>query len=315
MGLAETRAGSRSIWRPLATFLILGFALSWYPWALHALGRPGNGGPNPIGLLLAALIATLPLLFILFHLIKLGGTSVQWHFFTNMPKPVGEAGGGMANAIVGTVIIVGAASLIGLPVGIGAGLYLAEHPATRLAYVTRFLADVLNGLPSIVMGIFAWQFLVRPIGHFSAWAGSVALAAMMIPQVARTTEEIVRTVPVSLREAALALGYARWRTSLAIVLRTASAGIVTGALVAIARIAGETAPLLFTAFGNQFWSTSLNQPISALPLQIFTYAVSPYDDWHAQAWGGALVLIAMILIISLVARLATRRRFAGMGGD
>lgn len=264
---------------------------------------------------LAALIATLPLLFILFHLIELGGTSLRWHFFTNIPKPVGEEGGGMSNAIVGTVIIVGVASAIGLPVGIGAGLYLAEHAATRLAYATRFLADVLNGLPSIVMGIFAWQFLVRPVGHFSAWAGSVALAAMMIPQVARTTEEIVRTVPVSLREAALALGYARWRTSLSIVLRTASAGIVTGALVAIARIAGETAPLLFTAFGNQFWSTSLNRPIAALPLQIFTYAVSPYDDWHAQAWAGSLVLIAMILIISLVARIVTRRRFAGMGGD
>jgi phosphate transport system permease protein len=264
---------------------------------------------------LAALIATLPLIFILFHLIDLGGSSVQWHFFTNMPKPVGESGGGMANAIVGTIILVAAASVIGLPVGIGAGLYLAEHSATRLANITRFLADVLNGLPSIVMGIFAWQFLVRPIGHFSAWAGSVALAAMMIPQVARTTEEIVRTVPVSLREAALALGYARWRTSLSIVLRTASAGVVTGALVAIARIAGETAPLLFTAFGNQFWSTSLNQPIAALPLQIFTYAVSPYDDWHAQAWAGALVLISMILIISLVARVATRRRFAGTGGD
>jgi phosphate transport system permease protein len=263
----------------------------------------------------AAVIATLPLLFILFHLIELGGSSLQWHFFTNIPKPAGETGGGMSNAIVGTIIIVGLASVIGLPVGIGAGLYLAEHSATRLAHATRFLADVLNGLPSIVMGIFAWQFLVRPVGHFSAWAGSVALAAMMIPQVGRTTEEIVRTVPVSLREAALALGYARWRTSLSIVLRTASAGIVTGALVAIARIAGETAPLLFTAFGNQFWSTSPNQPMAALPLQIFTYAVSPYDDWHAQAWAGSLVLIAMILIISLVARVATRRRFAGMGGD
>jgi len=264
---------------------------------------------------LAAIVATLPLLFILFHLIKLGGSSVRWHFFTSMPKPVGESGGGMANAIVGTLIIVGAASVVGLPVGIGAGLYLAEHAGTRLANITRFLSDVLNGLPSIVMGIFAWQFLVRPIGHFSAWAGSIALAAMMIPQVARTTEEIVRTVPVSLREAALALGYARWRTSLLIVLRTASAGIVTGTLVAIARIAGETAPLLFTAFGNQFWSTSLNRPIAALPLQIFTYAVSPYEDWHTQAWAGSLVLISLILIISLIARFATRRRFAGMGGD
>src|SRR5579862_5978709 len=269
-----------------------------------------------VGLIIAAaILATIPLIVITMYLIKFGAGSVHWHFFTNMPKPVGESGGGMANAIVGTLMLVGTASVIGLPVGIGAGLYLAEHRGTRLANTTRFLADVLNGLPSIVMGIFAWQILVRPVGHFSAWAGGVALAAMMIPQVARTTEEIVRTVPVSLREAALALGYARWRTSLSIVLRTASAGIVTGALVAIARIAGETAPLLFTAFGNQFWSTSLNQPISALPLQIFTYAVSPYDDWHAQAWGGALVLIAMILIISLVARFATRRRFAGTGGD
>jgi phosphate transport system permease protein len=263
----------------------------------------------------AAVIATLPLLFILFHLIKLGGSSLQWHFFTNIPKPSGETGGGMANAIVGTIIIVGLASVIGLPIGIGAGLYLAEHAGTRLAHATRFLADVLNGLPSIVMGIFAWQFLVRPLGHFSAWAGSVALAAMMIPQVGRTTEEIVRTVPVSLREAALALGYARWRTSLSIVLRTASAGIVTGALVAIARIAGETAPLLFTAFGNQFWSTSPNRPMAALPLNIFIYAISPYDDWHTQAWAGSLVLIGMILIISLVARFATRGRFAGAGGD
>ena len=259
---------------------------------------------------LAAILATLPLVIVLFYLLKQGATSLQWHFFTNMPKPVGESGGGMANAIVGTLMLIGTASVIGLPVGIGAGLYLAEHRGSRLANTTRFLADVLNGLPSIVMGIFAWQILVRPVGHFSAWAGGVALAAMMIPQVARTTEEIVRTVPVSLREAALALGYARWRTSLTVVLRTATAGVVTGALVAIARIAGETAPLLFTAFGNQFWSTSLNQPVAALPLQIYTYALSPYDDWHAQAWAGALVLIALILIISLVARVATRGRFA-----
>jgi phosphate transport system permease protein len=259
---------------------------------------------------LAAVLATLPLVIVLLYLLKQGASSLRWHFFTNMPKPVGELGGGMANAIVGTLMLIGIASAIGLPVGIGAGLYLAEHRGSRLANVTRFLADVLNGLPSIVMGIFAWQILVRPIGHFSAWAGGVALAAMMIPQVARTTEEIVRTVPVSLREAALALGYARWRTSLTVVLRTATAGVVTGALVAIARIAGETAPLLFTAFGNQFWSTSLNQPVAALPLQIYTYALSPYDDWHAQAWAGALVLIALILIISLVARVATRGRFA-----
>ena len=215
----------------------------------------------------------------------------------------------MANAIVGTLVVVGTASLIGLPIGIAAGLYLAEKRTTPLAYTVRFLADVLNGLPSIVVGIFAWEFLVRPIGHFSALAGSVALAAMMIPLVTRTTEEMLRVVPTSLREAALALGYPKWRTSIAVVLRTALAGIATGALVAIARIAGETAPLLFTALGNQFWSTSLKAPIAALPLQIFTYAISPYDEWHRQAWAGALVLIVIVLIISVAARFATRSRF------
>ena len=260
---------------------------------------------------LGAALATLPLLFIFFHLLKEGAGAVQWHFFTNLPQPAGESGGGMANAIAGTLILIGIASAIGLPVGVGAGLYLAERGRTQLATIVRFLSDVLNGLPSIVMGIFAWQFIVRPMGRFSAVAGGVALGAMMIPMVTRTTEEMVRLVPVSLREAALALGYARWRTSLSIVLRTATAGIVTGALVAIARIAGETAPLLFTALGNQFWSLELDAPIAALPLQIFTYAVSPYDDWHAQAWAGALVLITLVLLISVAARYATRTRFAG----
>ena len=261
----------------------------------------------------AAVVATLPLIFILFHLVKEGASSISLDFFTRMPVPVGEARGGLANAIVGTLILVGVAAAMGLPVGIGAGLYLAEHGRTRLANVVRFLSDVLNGLPSIVMGIFAWQFLVRPIGHFSALSGSVALAAMMIPMVTRTTEEMVRLVPVALREAALALGYTRWRTSLTVVLRTATAGIVTGALVAIARIAGETAPLLFTAFGNQFWSVRVSEPIAALPLQIFAYAISPYDEWHALAWAGALVLITLVLLISLAARFATRARFGGAG--
>jgi phosphate transport system permease protein len=263
----------------------------------------------------AAVLAVLPLLFIFLHLLELGIGSLSWDFFTKMPKPVGEAGGGLANAICGTLILIGLASAVGLPIGVGAGLFLAERKGTRLANGVRFLSDVLNGLPSIVMGIFAWQFLVRPVGHFSALAGGVALGAMMIPMVARTTEEMVGIVPVALREAALALGYPRWRTSLAIVLRTASAGIVTGALVAIARIAGETAPLLFTAFGNQFWSLSLRQPIAALPLQIFSYAISPYDAWHSLAWAGALVLIALIFIISLIARVATRARFSTGGGD
>jgi phosphate transport system permease protein len=258
---------------------------------------------------LAAVLATLPLLLILVHLLSKGASSLSLAFFTHMPRPVGEPGGGMANAIVGTLVLIGIATVIGLPIGIGAGLYLAEKKSSPLASTVRFLSDVLNGLPSIVMGIFAWEILVRPIGHFSALAGGVALGSMMIPLVTRTTEEMLLVVPTSLREAALALGYPRWRTSISVVLRTALAGIVTGALVAVARIAGETAPLLFTAIGNAFWSTSLSQPIAALPLQIFAYANSPYDEWHQQAWAGALVLIAIVLVISLAARFATRSRF------
>lgn len=262
----------------------------------------------------AAVLATLPLVLILGLLLKQGASSLNWAFFTAMPKPVGESGGGMANALAGTLMLIAIASAIGLPVGIGAGMYLAENRGARLASVVRFLSDVLNGLPSIVVGIFAWQFLVRPVKHFSALAGGIALAVMMIPLVARATEEMIRLVPNSLREAALALGYPRWRTSLTVVLRTALPGIVTGALVAVARIAGETAPLLFTAFGNQFWSTSLTQPISALPLQIFSYAISPYEEWHSLAWAGALVLLALVLVISLIARFVTRSRF-GHGHD
>jgi phosphate transport system permease protein len=262
----------------------------------------------------SAVLAVIPLIAILVYLLSKGAASLSPAFFTEMPRPVGEPGGGMANAIVGTLLLVGVASAIGLPIGIGAGLYLAERGRSKLADVVRFLSDVLNGIPSIVIGIFAWQFLVRPLGHFSALAGSVALAVMMIPLVTRTTEEMIRTVPASLREAALALGYTRWRTSLTVVLRTAMAGIVTGALVALARIAGETAPLLFTALGNQFWSTALDQPIAALPLQIFVYATGPFEEQHSLAWGGALVLIGIVLLISLVARFVTRARHAG-GGD
>ncbi len=261
----------------------------------------------------AAGIVLLPLLFILFYLLQKGATSLRPSFFTHLPRPPGEAGGGMANAIVGTLIVVGVASAVGVPIGVGSGLYLAEKKTGLLATMVRFLADVLNGLPSVVMGIFAWQLLVRPIGHFSALAGGVALAAMMVPTVTRTTEEIVRVVPNALREAALALGYPRWRASLRIVLPTAIGGIITGIMVAMARIAGETAPLLFTTFGNNFWSFSLNHPIDALPLRIFNYAISPYDDWHRQAWAGALVLITVILLISIVARAATRSRFTGKG--
>jgi len=262
----------------------------------------------------AAFVATLPLLFILGYLLLKGTTSINSDFFTRLPPPPGETGGGMGNALGGTLVLIGVAALIGLPIGIGSGLYLAEKRDSRLATIVRFLADVLNGLPSIVVGIFAWQVLVRPFGHFSALAGGVALGAMMIPLVSRTTEEMIRLVPVALREAALALGYSRWRTSLAIVLRTALPGIVTGALVAIARIAGETAPLLFTALGNQFWSFRLSEPIAALPLQIYSFAISPYDDWHRLAWAGALVLIGVVFVISVAARAATRSRF-GVGGD
>lgn len=263
---------------------------------------------------LSAIVATLPLILILWYLLRKGAASVDFNFFTHVPAPAGEAGGGMANAIVGTGIIVLVASVIGLPIGIGSGLFLAEQRGAKLATLVRFLSDVLNGLPSIVLGIFAWQLLVKPFKHYSALAGGIALAAMMIPLVTRATEEMIRLVPVSMREAALALGYTRWRTSLSVILRTALPGIVTGALVAIARIAGETAPLLFTAFGNQFWSLSPLQPIAALPLQIYVYAISAYDDWHAEAWAGALVLLGLILVISLAARYVTRNRF-GLGGD
>jgi phosphate transport system permease protein len=262
----------------------------------------------------AAVGATLPLLFILWHLVSTGAGALGADLFTKPPRPVGEEGGGMGNAIVGTLILVGIATGVGLPVGVGAGLYLAEHRGTALANSVRFLSDVLSGLPSIVTGIFIWTLIVRPMGRFSALAGGIALGTMMIPMIARTTEEMLHLMPSSLREAALALGYPRWRASLSIVLRTASAGIVTGALISLARVAGETAPLIFTAFGNQYWSTSPGQPIAALPLQIFTYAISPYDEWHRLAWAGALVLIALILVISITARFTTRGRFAGDNG-
>jgi len=264
---------------------------------------------------LAAIAATLPLLFIIMHLLRSGIGALNLDFFIHTPKPVGDAGGGMANAIAGTFLLIVLASSIGLPVGIGAGLYLAEYRGGKFATVVRFLSDVLNGLPSVVIGIFAWEILVRPVRHFSAMAGGIALAAMMIPLVTRATEEMIRTVHNALREAALALGYSQWRTSLTIVLRTAAPGIATGALVAIVRIGGETAPLLFTAFGNQFWSVSPGQPIAALPLQIFQYAISPYDEWHAQAWAGAVVLIGLVLVISIVARFATRSKFGAGSGD
>jgi phosphate transport system permease protein len=253
-------------------------------------------------------VAVLALVLILGYLVAKGASSLDWSFFVKNPVPAGQSGGGVANAIVGTVIIVGLAALIGLPIGIGTGLYLAEYGSGRLGWTVRFVADVLNGTPSIVVGIFAWTWLVKPMGHFSALAGSLALAVLMVPMIARTTEEMVRLVPHSLREAALALGYPRWRTSLRVVARTALAGILTGCLVGVARIAGETAPLLFTALGNLNFSTSILQPMQTLSLQIFTYGTGPFDEWHRLAWAAALVLMGLVLILALAARWALRSR-------
>ena len=258
----------------------------------------------------AAALAIIPLAAILVMLLTKGAGALDWNFFTRSAVPVGEPGGGFANAIVGTLLIVGVACAIGVPIGVGAGIYLAEFGGGTVGWLVRFVADTLNGIPSIIIGVFAWTLVVRPTGRFSALAGSIALACILVPIVARTTEEMVRLVPNSLREAALALGYPRWRTSLTVVARTARAGIVTGCLVAVSRVAGETAPLLFTALGNQFFSTSLLQPIAALPLQVYTYALGPYEEWHRQAWAGALVLIILVLLLGILARLATRSRYA-----
>jgi phosphate transport system permease protein len=263
-----------------------------------------------VGLMIGAVVvALLPLVFILLDLVLKGAGSLSLEFFTRTPAPAGESGGGVVHAIVGTLLIVGTASLIGLPIGIAAGIHCAEYPGSRLTSVTRFVADVLNGTPSIVVGVFAWAWIVATQRHFSALAGSAALAMLMIPMVLRTTEEMIKLVPNSLREAALALGYPRWRTSLGIGVRTMLPGIVTGSLLAVARVAGETAPLLFTALGSQYLSYDLNQPMAALPLTVFTYATGPYQEWHRYAWAAALVLILVVFVLSLGARLATRRRF------
>ena len=257
-------------------------------------------------------LAALALFLILGNLVIKGASSIDWAFFTRSPVPAGQTGGGVANAIVGTGIVVGLAAVIGVPIGVGAGMYLAEYGSGRLGWLVRFVADVLNGTPSIVIGIVGWIFIVKPQGHFSALAGSVALAILMIPMLSRTTEEMVRLVPNSLREAALALGYARWRTSLKIVARTALGGIVTGCLVAVARVAGETAPLLFTALGNLNFNVSIGQPTQTLSLQIYVYATGPFEEWHRLAWASALVLMGLVLIISLLARWVTRARYGSV---
>jgi phosphate transport system permease protein len=256
----------------------------------------------------AAAVAVAPLLLMLAQLLVNGVGQLTPTFFTRMPVPPGVRGGGVANAIVGSILLVAIAIIVAVPVGIGAGLYLAEHRRARFATMVRLLADVLSGLPTIVLGIFIWELVVRPSGHFSAWAGGMALALVVLPLVARATEEMVRLVPVSLSEAALALGFSRWRTAFTVVLRTAMPGILTAVLIAVARAAGEAAPLLFTAFGNPFWSTDPSRPIAALPLQIYAYAQSPYEEWRAQAWASALLLIVLVALISAGARAVVRTR-------
>jgi len=252
-------------------------------------------------------LVLVPLIAIFGYLLYRGVGSINWAFLTQTPKPVGEPGGGMANAIVGSGFILGIASLIGVPFGVGAGIYLAEFGRNRLGAVIRFTADVLNGVPSIVIGIVAYSIVVLYQRHFSALAGGVALAIMMVPTITRTTEEMLLLVPQALREAAYGLGIPRWRTTLSITLRTATSGVITGIMLAFARVAGETAPLLFTAFGNQYWNLRTDQPTAALPLQIFNYAISPYDEWHRQAWAGALVLILLIVSAVAAVRFAVRR--------
>jgi phosphate transport system permease protein len=256
---------------------------------------------------LAAAAVVLPLALIVGQLLAKGLPTLTPSFFLHMPKPVGEPGGGMANAIVGTLILVGLAALIAVPVGVGAGVWLAEYGRGRLAAVVRYTADVLAGVPSIVVGVVAYGLVVVPMGRFSALAGSVALGILMLPTLVRSTEEVVLLVPRSYREAALALGAPRWRTIQEVVIPSASAGIVTASMLAVARAAGETAPLLFTALGNRFWSVQLDQPIASLPVFIFDYARSPYEDWNRQAWTGALVLLLLVTLLSALLRITIRR--------
>jgi phosphate transport system permease protein len=264
-----------------------------------------------IGLsILSALLVIAPLFIIFTYTLSQGIGSLNLDFFIHMPKPVGENGGGMANAIVGSLIMVGMGAVIGLPIGILAGIYLAEFGRNAFGTAVGFLSDVLSGIPSIVIGVVAYILVVIPMGHFSAIAGSVALAILMIPTVTRTTEEMIRLVPHSLREASLALGIPNWKTTLQIILPTATKGITTGILLAVARAAGETAPLLFTALGNRFWSTSLNEPIASLTVFIYDYAKAPFDDWNRQAWAAAFVLICLVFIVNLAFRYVTRSRYA-----
>jgi phosphate transport system permease protein len=256
----------------------------------------------------SAVLVIAPLGLVFFHLLVNGASSVNWDFFTRLPKPVGEAGGGMVNAIVGSLELLALASIVGIPVGLLGGVYLAEYGTARVSWMVRFVADVLNGVPSITWGVVVYGLVVLRFKGFSAYAGGLALGLIMIPLILRTTEEVILLVPNGYREAALALGVSRWKTIVHIVMKTASKGIITGILLALARVGGETAPLLFTAFGNRFWNHSLSQPIAALPLQVFTYAISPYDDWHRQAWAGALVLVTGVFCVNVLVRILTRGR-------
>jgi phosphate transport system permease protein len=274
---------ARDTWRKLLSSLFVGFCA------------------------LSVIAALLPLAFILFFVIKEGIQALDLNFFVHMPAPVGETEGGMANAIVGTMMLTLIGSILAIPVGILSGVYASEYQGTRMAELVRFAADTLNGVPSIVIGVFVYGFAVLPFKQFSALAGGVALGIMMIPIIARTTEELLLLVPSTMREGALALGATKARAVFTVVLPAALPGILTGVILALARIAGETAPLLFTSFNNRFFSTSLGQPIGSLTVQVFTYAISPYADWHRQAWAGALVLVGLVLTCSLAARLATRR--------
>ena len=259
--------------------------------------------------LLCAILTLVPLISIFGYVIFKGISSINIDFFMNLPRPVGETGGGMSNAIVGSLILIGMSCLWAIPLGIGGGIYLAEFGNNKLGTTVRFAADVLSGVPSIVIGIFAYALFVLPMKTFSAISGAFALGVIMVPTIMRTTEEMLLMVPRTIREAALALGISRFRATVSIVLKTAFPGILTGILLAIARIAGETAPLLFTALGNRFWHQNLTQPIAALPLQIFSYAISPYDDWHRQAWAGALVLIVIVFLMSFISRFVIKMRY------
>lgn len=277
---------------------------------MHAIAFRRRAADRAAKTLVAAcaLLVVLPLFLIFFDLLWKGARELRWSLVTDLPRPAGEPGGGIANGIAGTLTVAGLAMCGGIPLGVMSGIYLAEYGRGRFASAVRFAVDMLAGVPSIIMGIFGYVLWVLPLKRFSAWAGAAALAMIFIPVVVRTTEEMLKTVPTSVREAALALGIARWKTTLFITVRTASAGILTGILLAMARIVGETAPLLFTALGNQFWQSGIFEPIAAVPLQVFNYAVSPYDDWHDKAWAGAVVLIAMVFFISAGARWLTRIR-------